>query len=200
MSVFVPPFGSGQIGRLFLAIGSRVGRLFGLGVVLLALSVASIASAQQQSYQVQTVTHPAATIAPASTEHSVYYPGSLWTSTANSPLPSEQDFVTYNHVEQGIAYRGAEVFGSATGVLDTQSFKLSNLTTPGNGISNGFGFDWNRRTIVGAGVRFTQNLPHGIVRAGVQYLREDRYVNERRTYTGFSPFVEAWFGWGQGKH
>jgi hypothetical protein len=194
MSLVVPPFGSGQVGRLLLATFSQFRRLFGAGVILLALS--ATVQAQDQSYQANAITHSApAAVVPADRDYHIYYPGSVWSSTANNPQPSEKDLVSYNHVEQGVAYRGAELFGSVTGVLDTQSFNVANLRT--QGIGNGFGFDWNRRLIEGVGVRFTQNLPHGIVRAGVQYLRENRYVGTRRTYTGVSPFVEAWFGWGQ---
>ena len=110
----------------------------------------------------------------------VYYPGTAW-STNGTLSPVEKGNIFHqSHVEQGGAYRGAELFGSFSGGFDSK------------------GYDWNRHTTVGVGGRFTQVVKGGMVRAGVAYLSEQRYVVARTT-SGLAVFVDMWVGWGQSK-
>jgi hypothetical protein len=103
------------------------------------------------------------------------FPGSLWTSNGLQ-TPSEKDYTTSTHLEQGISFKGMELYGTFTGMMDTKKF------------------DWNRRTIEGVGIRFTQNVSHGIVRVGVAYMNEKRFVIPQ-TFNGMSVVIESWLGW-----
>lgn len=159
MSLMIPPFGSGQVVELLLATFSRVKRLW-----FFVIFCAACMFSNHVIYAAD----------------GVYYPGSVWTSNGTLSPVEKHNFISQTHVEQGIAIKGAEVFGSLSAVADSK------------------GFDWNRRTVSGVGFRFTQNVGKGMVRAGVQYLSEKRYVSES-TAKGISFNVDAYFGWGQRK-
>lgn len=152
MSLMVPPFGSGQFVRILLSTVSRIGRLFGAGVLVFAC--AQDVAAQE-----------------------VYYPGSVWTSNGTLSTFEKDNVISQTHMEQGIAIRGAELFGQATGVYDSK------------------GYDWNRRFSTGVGARFTQQMKSGMVRMSVAYVRERRYEGLRITTQGLVVAAEAWFGW-----
>lgn len=116
------------------------------------------------------------TAVPASAQ--TYYPGSLWTSNGTLSPAEPGNTVSLSHFEQGIARRGAELFAQVTATADTA------------------GFDWNRRVVQGVGVRFTQALPGGMIRASLSYLSERRFV-EPRTMNGVAITLDAYFGWRQ---
>lgn len=109
----------------------------------------------------------------------LYYPGSFWSSTGTLAPFEGQNVITMNHIEQGIAYRGAEMFVQATTTVD------------------GRGLAWNRHVESGLGVRFTQSVKTGMVRAGIAYLADHRFPTQQTAVNRFSVFVQAWFGWRQ---
>ena len=107
----------------------------------------------------------------------VYFPGSVWSSNGTLSPVEKGNVLSLTHVEQGVAYRGAELFGQSTFSVDSKKY------------------DWNRRFSNGVGARFTQSLlGHGMVRAGVSYVHERRYTFET-TRQGWVASVDTWFGW-----
>jgi len=106
----------------------------------------------------------------------VYYPGSVWSSNGTLSPIEKGNVLSMTHAEQGIAYKGAELFGSLTAQADSKRY------------------DWNNRLIEGVGVRFTQSIGSGMVRGTVAYLNEKRYVVPSNT-GGVSLSVDCWFGW-----
>jgi hypothetical protein len=108
----------------------------------------------------------------------IYYPGSVWTSNGNLTPAEKGNLFTQTHVEQGVAFRGAEVFGQTTLGMDSK------------------GYDWNRKMLGGVGARFTQTIGPGMVRASVSYVSEKRFVTDA-VHSGIVVAVEAWFGWNQ---
>jgi hypothetical protein len=108
----------------------------------------------------------------------LYYPGSMWTTTGTLSPVERGNVLSITHVEQGISKRGAEIFAQATFRTDSQHL------------------DWNRRVSDGIGVRLTQNLPGGMVRAGVSYLSERNFAT-RKNSNGFAVTVDAFFSWNQ---
>ena len=96
--------------------------------------------------------------------------------------PTEPGNVTVLvHAEQGIAYRGAELY------------------FVGETWNDRFDYDWNNRNVGGAGLRRTQAFKYGMVRGGIAYLTERRRL-QNKTYThGVTLLVESWFGWGREK-
>ncbi len=114
----------------------------------------------------------------ASAQSGTYYPGTFWTTNGTISPVEKGNMVSMSHIEQGIAKSGAELFAQSTVETDSK------------------GFDWNRRMINGVGVRFTQSIGSGMVRVGMSYLSERRFVNPQTT-NGLSFTVDAWFGWSQ---
>ncbi len=108
----------------------------------------------------------------------VYYPGSVWTSNGSLSPAEKGNLFTQTHVEQGVAFRGAEVFGQTTLAMDSKNY------------------DWNRKMLGGVGARFTQTLGPGMVRVSVSYVSERRFVTDA-IHSGVVVAAEAWFGWGQ---
>ena len=119
-------------------------------------------------------------VASAASAQSVYFPGQAWSSTGTSSNVEKGNIISMNHVEQGIAIRGAEAFGLATYQIDKKNF------------------DWNNREILGVGARFTQTIGNGMVRAGVIYSTERRRQTGARE-SGLQVLVESYFGWGREK-
>ena len=119
-----------------------------------------------------------ASVASAQEGTGTYYPGVFWTSNGTVSPVEKGNIVSMSHAEQGIAKRGAELFVQSTAQYDSK------------------GYDWNRRVIGGIGARFTQSIGTGMVRVGVSYLSERRFVVPKTT-SGFSVTAEAWFGWKQ---
>lgn len=123
-------------------------------------------------------------VAPSVQAEEVYYPGSSWTSSGRMLTPAEpRNWLTVVHAEQGIAYRGLELYGMTEFWKDKHKF------------------DWNNRNIGGVGLRFTQSVRTGMVRAGVSYLADHRRLpglwRYQNTYThGLTFSVESYFGWG----
>ena len=118
-----------------------------------------------------------ATLAHAQT---VYYPGSVWSSSGRMLTPTEpHNWSSTVHAEQGIAYRGAELYGVSEFWMDKHRL------------------DWNRRNVNGLGLRFTQTITGGMVRAGLAYLADHRRLTNRTHTHGFTFFVEHYSGWGQ---
>ncbi len=113
-----------------------------------------------------------------SSAQGVNYPGTIWSSVGNLSIVETGNVQSITHVEQGVAYKGAELFGLLTGQTDRLAY------------------DWNRRLTTGAGVRFTQSIKTGSVRAAVAYVNERRYVVPANK-SGFQFSVDAWFGWNQ---
>jgi opacity protein-like surface antigen len=111
---------------------------------------------------------------------SVYFPGSAWSSTGTSSNVERGNVISMNHIEQGIAIRGAEAFGLATYQVDKK------------------GYDWNNREIYGVGARFTQTIKSGMVRVGAIYSQERRRKTDLRE-SGLQLVVESYFGWGRSK-
>ncbi len=114
----------------------------------------------------------------ASAQSGVHYPGSFWTTNGTVSPVEKGNVVSMNHVEQGVAKKGVELFVQSTLQTDSK------------------GYDWNRRVIGGVGVRFTQSIGNGMVRIGASYLTERRFVHPQ-TINGLALTVDAWFGWGQ---
>jgi hypothetical protein len=112
----------------------------------------------------------------ASAQSGVYYPGSAWTANGTLSPVEKGNVISLTHAEQGIALRGVEVFGQTTFSIDSKHF------------------DWDRRFLNGGGIRFTQTVPHGMVRVSESFVRERRY-NGDVTHQGFVFAAEAWFGW-----
>ena len=116
---------------------------------------------------------------PAYAQEGLYYPGSVWSSTGTLAPFEPNNVISINHVEQGVAYKGAELFFQNTTGIDSS------------------GLAWNRRTENGVGIRFTQSVKTGMIRAGMAYLVEHRFpVQQTRTNT-LALYVQAWFGWHQ---
>ena len=155
MAAYVPPSGVGQLVHLLIATVSRIGRLFGMGVLVFMC-------------------------APTVQAQGVYYPGSVWSAGGRLLTPTEPGNVTVLiHAEQGIAYRGAELY------------------FVGETWNDRFDYDWNNRNVGGAGLRLTQSFKYGMVRGGIAYLTERRRL-QHKTYThGVTLLVESWFGWGR---
>ena len=107
-----------------------------------------------------------------------YYPGTLWSSTGTLSPVEKGNIISMTHAEQGISYKGAEVYGLVTVMSDTKRY------------------DWNNRTIEGVGVRLTHSTRHGMIRGGAAYLYEQRQISGAR-YSGLSVTVESWYGWGK---
>lgn len=131
-------------------------------ITAVILTVAGTASAQDQESQ----------------GSQIYYPGSLWTSVGNLSPAEKGNVMAIGNLEQGIAYRGAELYGIFQGQWDTK------------------GFDWDRRVKTGVGVRFTQSVKNGMIRAGVAWIEEKRFVTGNRG-RGVQVSVDTWFGWSQ---
>ena len=109
----------------------------------------------------------------------VYFPGSVWSSSGRMLTPTEpHNWSSTVHAEQGIAYRGAEVYGVSEFWMDKHRL------------------DWNRRNVNGLGLRFTQTVRGGMVRAGVAYLADHRRLTSRTHTHGFTFLVEHYSGWG----
>lgn len=116
--------------------------------------------------------------APAQAQY-LYYPGSVWSSNGTLSPVEKGNVISITHAEQGVAYRGAELFFETTVMADTKAY------------------DWNRRVANGVGLRFTQVVKGGMVRAGTAYVWERRYTYPyERTMEGLTLFVDTWFGWG----
>ena len=162
-----PPFGSGQVVRTLIALMSQIGRLFGAVALAAALSTTAFA-------QTSTAVPPAPVVREDISE--IHFPGSFWASYGNITPFEEDNFIGIVDLDQGVSFRGVELFGSVTASFDSDDY------------------DWNRWVAYGPGVRFTQTLGNGMVRAGVQYLTERRYEEVRRAW---SFVVESWFGWGR---
>src|ERR1043166_3864061 len=107
-------------------------------------------------------------------EH-LYFPGSMWTANGTLSPVETDNFASMTHAEQGVAYRHAEVYFLTTFQYDTKAY------------------DWDRRGMIGIGSRYTFVLPHGMVRAGVAYVSEKRFVSEHKT-SALTASVDAWFG------
>jgi hypothetical protein len=108
----------------------------------------------------------------------VTLPGSMW-STNGTISPVEQgNMISLTHAEQGMSMRGAEVFVTTTVGMDSK------------------GYDWNNKTQYGMGLRLTQTIGSGMVRVGVAYLEERRWISDRKD-TGTTYFVDCWFQWGR---
>lgn len=116
----------------------------------------------------------------ASAQENVTYPGSVWSSNGTLSPVEKGNVISVSHVEQGVSLRGVELFGTFTGQVDSKRY------------------DWNNRITEGVGLRFTQSIGPGMVRAGVAYLNEKRFISES-TARGPSVFVECWFGWRRGE-
>lgn len=106
----------------------------------------------------------------------IYYPGSIWSNLGTVSPVEKGNVISMTHFEQGVAYKGAELFSQTTLQMDSNAF------------------DWNRRTILGVGGRYTYPLPHGVVRANISYLSEKRYISGSLV-NGMSLMVDCWFGW-----
>jgi hypothetical protein len=119
--------------------------------------------------------------APSFAQDSVYYPGSLYTTNGTLSPVEKNNIVSFSHIEQGIAYRGAELFGAFTGQVDSK------------------GYPWNRRTVSSIGLRFTQNIASGSVRVSAGYTRENQFAGPNTVVTGPFVAVDAWFGWRQAR-
>ena len=113
-------------------------------------------------------------------DYQVYYPGTVWTSGGRTLTPAEpRNMSGIVHAEQGIAYRGAELYAIGEFWADRDRR------------------DWNNRNLGGVGLRMTHTLKTGMVRGGIAYLGDHRRLRGH-TYTGgLSVFVESWFGWGR---
>lgn len=116
---------------------------------------------------------------PVAAQDGLYYPGSVWSRTGTVVPFEPNNLVSIHHAEQGVAYRGAELFVHTTAQTDSQ------------------GFAWNRHIETGLGLRFTQSVKTGMVRAGILYLADHRFPSRRTATQPLSLFVEAWFGWRQ---
>ena len=104
------------------------------------------------------------------------YPGTVWSSNGTlSPFESG-NILSQTHVEQGVAVRGFEVFGQFTFAADSKAY------------------DWNRHYGGGLGLRLTQSVKSGMIRASVSYVRDYRYLS-RTSATGLVFAAETWFGW-----
>ena len=150
---YVPPSGAGQVILLFRlvgAVGSKVVRLLFASVVIVLCAT----PAQAQ----------------------MYYPGSVWTSSGTYEPVEDGNFLSLTHAEQGVAWKGAELYTHLTLQTDSR------------------GYEWRRAVTDGVGIRFTQSLPFGMVRAGLSYNHTAR-KNLRTGNIGL--FVESWFGWRQ---
>lgn len=106
----------------------------------------------------------------------VTYPGSVWSSNGWLTPVERHNVISLTHAEQGVEWRGLELFGQSTLSADTK------------------GYDWNRRYQLGIGGRFTQSIGSGMVRGSVSWLRENRY-NHDVTAQGLVLAAETWFGW-----
>jgi len=109
------------------------------------------------------------------------YPGSVWSTNGTVSPVEKNNFISMTHVEQGIKNSGAELFGQATFQTDSQ------------------GLDWNRRIIQGVGARYTEAIKGGLVRVGLSYLSEKRFVYPNRI-SGFAFTIDMWAGWDIKKH
>jgi len=118
---------------------------------------------------------------PSFAQDGVYYPGSFYTVNGTLSPAEKGNIISLSHAEQGIAYRGAELFAGFTGQADSK------------------GFSWNRRTISSVGARFTQNISGGSVRVAAGYARENRFAGPNTTISGPFVSVDAWFGWKQAR-
>ena len=170
---YVPPSGAGQVIFLLRVAGaatSRVIRLFFLIAVCVGTLPAWV-SAQQLS-----VVAPVAPVVAAQPSE-FYFPGSVWTSNGTFSPVEKGNFISLTHAEQGVAWHGAELFAHLTLSDDSK------------------GFAWNHRVQDGVGLRFTQSLGNGMVRAGLIYTHEAREPQVRAGQWGV--FVESWFGWRQ---
>ena len=107
-----------------------------------------------------------------------FFPGSSWTSTGTLTPAEKGNVISMSHAEQGISYKGAEVYGVVMYLRDSKRY------------------DWNNRTMEGVGVRLTHSNKHGMFRGGVAYLYEQRQITGAR-YSGLSVTVESWLGWGR---
>jgi hypothetical protein len=116
--------------------------------------------------------------APASSSN-VTYPGSVWSANGTLTPAEPGNILSLSHAEQGVMYRGwAELFALTTLGIDSA------------------GHDWNNKSTVGAGVRFTQTLGRGMVRVSVARVRETRWQSETVT-TGTVVSVDAYHAWGR---
>ena len=110
----------------------------------------------------------------------LYFPGSVWATIGRSLAPAEPRNVSgIIHLEQGVAHRGAELYGVGELYGDRQDR------------------DWNNRFIGGVGARLTQTIGSGMVRGGVAYLVDHRRLSDTTYRGGMTIFVETWFGWGR---
>ena len=117
--------------------------------------------------------------APSFAQDRLYYPGSVWSSSGRMLTPTEpRNWASTVHAEQGVAYRGAELYGVTEFWIDKHRY------------------DWNNRNLSGIGLRFTQAIRTGMVRAGVSYLSDHRRIPGFTYTSGLTFSVESYFGWG----
>lgn len=114
----------------------------------------------------------------ASAQSEIYYPGSFWTTNGTVSPVEKGNIISLSHFEQGIAKHGVELFVQSTLEIDSK------------------GLNWNRRVVNGIGFRLTQAIGNGVIRTGMSYLSERRFVNPQ-TINGLSFTVDMWFGWNQ---
>lgn len=116
----------------------------------------------------------------ASAQTQFYFPGTIWNSTGNLNATENRNVISLTHAEQGIAYKGAEVFALATAETAGQHNA------------------WEHRTELGVGTRYTVALPKGMVRANLAWVQESRYVTIDSVRKGHAQMsVDMWFGWSQ---
>ena len=109
----------------------------------------------------------------------ITFPGSIWESAGTLTPAEPHNPSLLSHLEQGIAYRGAELYLLSTLGADRK------------------GYDWNNRLQGGAGIRFTQSLLGGAARIAGVWIRERRWITER-PHDGFGIIVDSYFSWGHG--
>jgi hypothetical protein len=110
----------------------------------------------------------------------LYYPGTVWNTTGNVSTIENANVISVTHAEQGIALKGFEAFALAT------------LQTAGQHNA------WEHRTEHGVGLRYTFQLPKGMVRANAAYVTENRFSALNGYDKGhLSLSMDAWFGWSQ---
>jgi hypothetical protein len=111
------------------------------------------------------------------------FPGSSWGTIGNLSPVERGNVLAALYVQQGVvaARRGRLAlvpFGEGTFSRDTQ------------------GFDWNNRSVAGAGLKGVVSLPKAVVELGGSFLQETRF-GAGQSAGGFNLFLKVWAGWGR---